>query len=190
MSLRVIHRLLAGVSVAALFSVAGATRAADEPAGEKASPPFAAMSEADISSVLVAANNGEIQQARLALQRSQNPAVRAFARRMLVEHRKANRDVRATLAALHATLTHNAISRQLEAEGMKQLQVLSRLSGPAFDRVYMDIQVKAHRQVLDLMSKRLVPEAMLPAFRNLLGRSRAMVERHLEFAQSVRASLG
>src|SRR3954447_24533222 len=89
----------------------------------------------------------EIQSAQLALQMSQNQAVRNFANMLIADHTRSTQMVIA--AAQSAGITpappailpqHQALLDQLRASG----------SGPAFDQAFKNIQIQAHQQGLQL----------------------------------------
>jgi putative membrane protein len=187
MSVRVIDRWLAAAAIAAALLGTNAAKAEEDVA--ETSQSLISMSIADISGVLVAANNGEIEQAEIALARSLNPAVRAYAERMIRDHSQANREVQIAASRLRATPTGNDVSCLLEQQNLIQTAVLLQLVGPVFDAVYMDAQILAHQQVLSLIGGQIVPAAVFPGFQSLLGRSQALVSRHLQLAQSIWASL-
>ncbi|MFT3772824.1 MAG: DUF4142 domain-containing protein [Minicystis sp.] len=192
MSLRKKHRFLAVAAAAALVLGAGAAAAADDPNESETpeTPPAAtALTEAEISGVLVTVNNGEVALARLALMRSASPAVRIYAQRMLLDHSRANQLVFATAASLGMTPVASEVTRNMQEQGTLQVATLAQLFGPAFDLAYIDQQIKAHTQALELLERRLVPTAEMPALRNLLTSTHDMVVKHLDLANVVRATL-
>lgn len=83
----------------------------------------------------------EIQSSQLALQRSQDPAVRRFAETMIAHHTDTTR--RLTEAARAANMTPPA--PMLTAEQTRMMQDLTRASAADFDRTYMTQQEAAHR---------------------------------------------
>ena len=92
----------------------------------------------------------EVQSARLAQQKSSNEAVKAFAARMVKDHTDSTTALmdavqKARLAAPESLPT------VLDSPHQQQIAQLRGLSGQAFDRRYMAMQIKAHQAALTLL---------------------------------------
>jgi len=98
-----------------------------------------------------AGDNGfQIAMARLALQKSQNSAVRKLAQRITDDHSRMNSEL-AESATRHRT-AHE--STPVPVKRAEQLQDdLGRLSGDAFDRAFAGAMVNDHHDAIDLFSK-------------------------------------
>src|SRR3954452_18829566 len=92
------------------------------------------------------ANLAEIAAGRLALDKSDDAAVRAYARRMITDHTKAQANLRAIARAMKTTLPKQP-SGQQRAEAAR----LATRSGDAFDRLYLRRQIVDHRKALSSM---------------------------------------
>ena len=66
---------------------------------------------------------------------------------------------------------------------------LKTLSGPAFDKAYIDHEVAYHQQVIDAMDKTLVPNAQNAELKALLVKVRPAFVAHLEHAKGLQGSL-
>jgi putative membrane protein len=148
------------------------------------------LTDAQIAAVTEAVNTGEIQQAHLALVRSRNPQVRAFALNMIVDHDAMSEQQNRLLARMGVAPMPNPVSARLAAIGEQQSAVLERHSGLAFDILYMHAQIQDHRTALELLDRQLIPSAREPALRALLFHARPMVVRHLALSQAILARLG
>jgi putative membrane protein len=93
-----------------------------------------------------ASDQFEIQSSRIASQKSGNPDVKTFAQMMIHDHTKSTAKMSAAVKS--DGLTPPAAA--LDPVHDEQLQSLQKASGPAFDRLYMDMQVKGHTQALQL----------------------------------------
>lgn len=96
--------------------------------------------------VMTMSNLTEIQTSRLALQKSSNAEVRAFAQMMIDHHTKAQAELN-TLAAQRGV-------RLADKPGADQRLLYNRLttlSGAAFDAAYKNVQVNGHKMTLDLI---------------------------------------
>jgi putative membrane protein len=180
--------LLSGAFLAtALLGPAAAS--ADEQPGPDTTPPVVALSPAEISGVLVTANNGEIQQANLAMSRSVNPFVRAYAQRMMTDHSRANRELISLDATLGILPTVSTTSTEMQMQGDVQYHALIQLYGPSFDTAYMDGQIQAHTQLLQFVQGRIVPTEAAQPFGAMLLTTSATIARHLDLATAVRRML-
>jgi|GEM_PF-857863 len=90
----------------------------------------------------------EIQLSQLALQRSANASVRAYAEQMIRDHTAVNAEVTRLAAAQSVTL-----QTQPTAEQQATLARMTALSGEAFDRAYMEMNVAVHAK--DMVQMRM-----------------------------------
>jgi len=96
--------------------------------------------------IMTMSNLTEILTSRLALQKSSNAAVRAFAQQMITEHTRAQNELNAIAALKGVRLT--------DKPGPDQRLLYNRLttlSGAAFDAAYKNVQVNSHALTLDLI---------------------------------------
>lgn len=96
--------------------------------------------------VATMSNLTEIQTSRLALQKSSNAQVRAFAQMMITMHTQAQ-------AELNALAARKGV-RLADKPGADQRLLYNRLttlSGAAFDAAYKNVQVNGHQMTLDLI---------------------------------------
>jgi putative membrane protein len=112
-----------------------------------ASPPVTSVDRAFVAGAS-ASNATEIAMARVVLERTKNPAVRTFARRMIRDHTKLG----AALASTAARLQLKTQTSPSTTEG-KAIGKLGTLSDDARDRAYARAQVKAHTSTLALFQK-------------------------------------
>ena len=93
-----------------------------------------------------ASDQFEIQSSQMALQKSQNPAVRQFAQMMISDHMKTTDQVMAAARAAGMSPPPPAMM-PMQQNMVRQLQPLS---GADFDRTYLQQQVQAHQMALEL----------------------------------------
>jgi putative membrane protein len=67
---------------------------------------------------------------------------------------------------------------------------LSKLSGAAFDKAYIDAEVKYHEAVIDAVKNTLIPSAQNADLKQLLTDTVPTLEGHLQHAKNVQAQLG
>jgi putative membrane protein len=125
------------------------------------------------------ANQFEIDSSQLALQASQNTAVRNYANLLISDHTRLGAQV--TAAAQSAGLTmpppgllpaQQAVLDQLRAAG----------SGPNFDMAYRQAQIDAHNQAITLMQN-YSASGDVPALRSAAAGAIPMMQMHLQQAQ-------
>lgn len=83
----------------------------------------------------------EVQLANLALKKSQDPAVKEFAARMVKDHSKANDELRSVAASKNMKLPTKASVAEMATKA--KLEVLS---GSSFDKSYVKAMVKDHEE--------------------------------------------
>jgi predicted outer membrane protein/sporulation protein YlmC with PRC-barrel domain len=104
--------------------------------------------EAFVPKVAVA-NMFEIQSSELALEQAENADVKDFAQRMVDDHTKAGEDFQAALEASGLGITP---PDALDEEHQQKIDELQAASGADFDRMYVDMQVAAHDEAVNLFS--------------------------------------
>jgi len=123
----------------------------------------------------------EIQSSQLALQMSQNAAVRNFANMMIADHSRLNQAVAA--AATSARLTPPA-PVLLPADQAMFDQLRAAGAGPDFDLAYKNAQITAHQNALQLMQA-FAANGDVPALRNAAAQAVPVVQMHLNQAQAL-----
>ena len=147
------------------------------------------VSDAQIASIVVTANQVDIDAGELAASRADNPEVKAFAQRMVTDHSGVNKSASELVTRLGVTPEDNPTSQSLKAGGEKNLSNLKALKGAAFDRAYIDHEVAYHDQVLDALDKTLIPGAKNDELKALLVKVRPAFVAHRDHAKKIRASL-
>jgi putative membrane protein len=125
----------------------------------------------------------EISLGQLAAQRASNKEVREFGQQMVEDHKKVGQQVE--LLALKHGIT---LSPGEDHEHHKKLEELSRLSGHAFDREYMDYSIRDHESTLEAFQRRaqIVQDQDIKQWISLL---LPILEGHREKAHRVKYSL-
>lgn len=148
------------------------------------------VDDAQIASIVLTANQVDIEAGRLAAGRASRAEVKAFAERMVTDHAGVNKAATELAGKLKLTPQDNPTSQSLKAGGEKHRAALGRLTGEAFDRAYIEHEVAYHQQVLDALDRTLVPNARNRELKALLVKTRPAFVAHLEHAKMLRGSLG
>jgi putative membrane protein len=108
------------------------------------------VSSADQKFVEQAASAGlfEVQSAQLAMQKSQDPQVKAHAQHLLRDHQQANNQLRDI-----AQNQKLQMPTQMLPEQQKMLSELQSKQGKDFDQTFLSQQKQAHEQAIDLFQK-------------------------------------
>jgi putative membrane protein len=148
------------------------------------------VNDAQIASIVVTANQVDIDAGTLATSQSTNGDIKAFARLMVTDHTAVNKSAADFAAKLKVTPEDNPTSRSLKADGEKSITHLKTLQGAAFDRAYIDREVAYHQQVIDALDKTLIPGATNAELKALLVKVRPAFVAHLEHAKRLQVSAG
>ena len=146
------------------------------------------VNDAQIASIVVTANQVDIDAGRLAASHASQDAVKKFAQVMITDHTGVNKTAVELATRLKLTPQDNPTSQSLKAGGEKHLAQLKTLSGAAFDKAYVDHEVAYHQQVLDALDKVLIPGATNAELKALLVKVRPAFAAHLEHAQHLQQS--
>ena len=148
------------------------------------------ITDAQIASIVVTANQVDVDAGKLAASSSKNAEVRKFAQLMVRDHTDVNRQAVDLVTRLKVTPQDNETSRSLAAGGEKNIAALKSLKGAAFDKSYVEHEVAYHQAVLDAVDQTLIPNAKNDELEALLVKVRPAFVAHLEHAKHLAASLG
>ena len=122
---------------------------------------------------------GEVELGVLALDKASSRDVKGFAERMIDEHRKSGAELKAI-----ATRKNLAWPTGPSADGKALKDRLSKLSGAAFDRAYIDAMVSGHTEVLAVMKFEAKAGAD-PELKAFASKATSTVQAHLTHALDV-----
>jgi putative membrane protein len=145
--------------------------------------------DAQIASIVVTANQVDIDAGNLAQRRTHNAEVKAFAQQMVTDHSGVNKQALALVTKLKVTPQDNPTSQSLAAGGADNLKNLKTQNGAAFDKAYVDHEVAYHQTVIEAIDKTLIPNAQNAELKALLVAVRPAFVAHLEHAQQIQAKL-
>jgi putative membrane protein len=140
-----------------------------------------------IAHIAYTAGQIDIQAAQLALKKSKNKDVRAFATNMEQDHKAVNDKALALVKKLKVTPQDNPTSKALSKQAADERAKLSKLSGRAFDKAYIDNEVAYHKTVDDALQTTLIPSASNQELKDLLTTGLKIFQGHLAHAEHVAA---
>jgi putative membrane protein len=147
------------------------------------------VNDAQIASIVVTANQVDIDAGKLATTQASSPEVKKFGQQMVTDHTGVNKQAVDLVTKLKVTPEDNPTSKSLKAGGEENVKNLKGLKGAAFDKAYVDHEVAYHQSVLDAVDKTLIPGAKNAELKALLEKVRPAFVAHLEHAKHIQASL-
>ncbi len=145
--------------------------------------------DAQIAHIAYTAGQIDVTAAELALKKSKNKEVVAFAQDMERDHKAVNVQALALVKKLNVTPQDNDTSKALLKGAADKEAALSKLSGAAFDKAYAENEVAYHKTVNDALQGLLIPSASNPELKSLLETGLKIFQGHQQHAEQVAQAL-
>jgi putative membrane protein len=145
--------------------------------------------DAQIAHIAYTADNIDIKAAHLALEKSKNKEVRAFAEDMKRDHTAVNDQALALVKKLNVTPEDNDTSKALLKQAAEKEASLKKLNGAAFDRAYAENEVAYHKAVDGALQDTLIPSASNAELKDLLSTGLKIFQGHEQHAERLAHSL-
>lgn len=143
----------------------------------------AGPTDAQIAHIAYTAGLLDVAAGEQALQKSTNPAVRAFAEVMVRDHKAVNDLALALVGRLNVTPEANPISTALSEQAAATHTRLAQLEGAAFDRAYVANEVAYHGTVNGALRTALIPSADNGELKSLLETGLTLFQEHQVHAE-------
>ena len=143
------------------------------------------LSDAEVASVAVVANQIDIAYADIAKEKSKNAEVLKFAETMTNDHKSVLEQAGALVKKLSVTPKSNDVSKKLLADAEKTKMDLMAKSGKDFDKAYIDNEVVYHKAVIAAVEGLLIPETDNGELKSLLENIVPALKTHLAHAEMV-----
>jgi putative membrane protein len=143
------------------------------------------LTDPEVASVAVTANQIDISYAEIAKKRSKNADILNFAETMANDHAAVIKQAADLAKKLGVTPKDNAVSRKLMSDAEKTIKQLKEKKGAEFDKAYIDNEVAYHKAVIDAVKNLLIPETDNKELKDLLQNVVPALDSHLEHAQMV-----
>jgi len=147
----------------------------------------AKLDDSQILGVVKVANDGEVAAGNVAMKRASSADVKQYAQHMVKDHTEARQQVEQT--ATTKPMTNSPMATSMVQAANQQIQTLNTQSGADFDRSYIESQVKMHRELLESLESKLIPQAQSAEVRQLLEGMKDKVSEHLQEAQQLQQQL-
>ena len=143
------------------------------------------LSDAEVASVAVVANQIDIAYADIAKEKSKNAEVLKFAETMTNDHKAVLDQAGALVKKLGVTPQDNDVSKKLLADAEKTKKDLRAKSEKDFNKAYIDNEVAYHKAVIGAVEGLLIPETDNAELKALLQGILPALKAHLAHAEMV-----
>lgn len=147
------------------------------------------LSDEEVASVAVIANQIDINYAAIATEKSKNQEILKFAATMASDHKAVIEQAAALVKKLGVTPKENAVGKKLLDDAEKTKKILRSKSGKAFDKAYIDNEVGYHQAVIDAVNNLLIPETENSELKDLLQNVVPALRAHLDHAKMVQSKI-
>jgi putative membrane protein len=127
----------------------------------------------------------EMELSELALARSQDPAVQAYARKMIDEHRKALANLKSVAAEAKVSVPGTPDQQHKEKKA-----ALSRLQGKDFDKEYARLMVAGHDEAVALYDAAASAEKLPEVLQRYAKRTLPVIRTHRDAAYQLHEKEG
>lgn len=164
---------IAGVAAALLLTTGMANAQSTKP------------TDPQIAHIAYTAGSIDVKVGELALKKTKNKAVRAFAQDMVRDHKAVNVQALALVKKLGVTPEDNATSQALTKGAAAEYKSLAKLKGTAFNRAYIANEIAYHKTVNGALEQTLIPSASNPELKALLETGLKVFQGHLAHAEHI-----
>ncbi|MEO8711590.1 MAG: DUF4142 domain-containing protein [Parafilimonas sp.] len=147
------------------------------------------LTDPEIASVAVTANQIDIDYANIAKKKSTNADILKFAETMAADHKAVIDQAVALVTKLNVTPKNNAVTEKYLADASKTKKALNSKSGNAFNKAYIDNEVAYHKAVINAVENVLIPDSQNAELKSLLQNVLPVLKTHLEHAIMVQKTI-
>jgi putative membrane protein len=147
------------------------------------------LTDANIAAIVVGANKIDISAGNIALERSNNSEVKAFAQRMITDHNAVLNSAVELVTRLGVTPVNNDLVATLAKQSSEHEAKLKTLSGREFDKAYIDHEVAYHEAVISVIEDQLIPGAHNAELKKTLISVVPAFKAHLKHCQMIQKKI-
>ncbi|MEO6869025.1 MAG: DUF4142 domain-containing protein [Ginsengibacter sp.] len=156
---------------------------------DSATATTAKLTDPEIASVAVTADQIDIDYAKIAKSKSKNADVLKFAANMAKDHQSVNDQAIALAKKLNVTPMDNPTTQSLLSGAATTKEMLNSKTGADFDKAYIDNEVAYHEAAIGLVEGTLIPDASNAELKSLLQKALPIFKQHLEHAKMVQKEI-
>ena len=175
---------LAGIVVLGLAAPAFAGQQPTTAAKADKTTAYGKMSDETFMTKAALAGMAEVDLGKLAVEKAANDEVKKFGQRMVDDHSKAVEDLKTLAQNKHVTLP-----TAIDPHETALRDRLAKLSGPEFDRAYMQAMMSDHRRALNefRMEAKMGKDADVKGWAS---KTLPTIEEHVKLAQNTTRAVG
>lgn len=143
------------------------------------------LTDPEIASVAVTANQIDIDYAKIALKKSNNAEIKKFAATMARDHQAVIDQAVALVTKLKVTPKDNATSKAFLSAAVKTKARLNSLKGDAFNKAYVDNEAAYHKAAIEAVENVLIPNTTNAELKSLLQSAVPLFKAHLAHAEMI-----
>lgn len=147
------------------------------------------LSDPEVASVAVTANQIDIEYANIALKKSSDKQIKEFANTMATDHKAIIDQAVALAKKLGVTPKDNSVSKSLMEGAKKMQEKLNKTSKKDFDKVYIDNEVAYHKAVISTVQDILIPDTENSELKQLLEAVLPALQVHLRHAEMIQSQM-
>jgi putative membrane protein len=174
------------ISASALLLMGGCAGAYSD---TKSDAKLDSLTDANIAAIVVGANKIDISAGNIALERSSNSEVKAFAQRMITDHNAVLNSAVELVTRLGVTPVNNDLVATLAKQSSEHEAKLKTLSGREFDKAYIDHEVAYHEAVIGVIEDQLIPGAHNAELKKTLISVVPAFKAHLKHCQMIQKKI-
>lgn len=148
-----------------------------------------ALTDPEIASIAVTANQIDIDYAKIAMDKSKTKSVLDFAKTMAKDHQSVIDQAVALVTKLGVTPQDNPTTQSLLSGANETKAMLNSKSGADFDKAYVDNEVAYHKAAIDIVENKLIPSSSNAELKALLQSAVPIFKEHLAHAEMVQKDL-
>ncbi len=142
------------------------------------------LTEKQIASAAVTANQVDVNYGKIALEKSKNEEVKKFAQTMIKDHEGIIKTAVDLATKLGLNPDNNNFLTQSLLDGEKgTTEKLNALSGKEFDKAYIDNEVAYHEAVIAAVKDVLIPQTINAELKSTLESILPLLDHHLQMAK-------
>ena len=147
-----------------------------------------ALDDPTIVAIFDAANTYDIEAASLGVKKGTTASVRNYAKMLVTAHTDARLQGRALAKKLGVTPTPPAVN-PLAADHEASMKKLQTLTGPAFDRAFLESEVAYHKAVIGAVQTVLLPAIQNAELKNFVEKIAPVFVQHQMAGEKLLAGL-
>ncbi len=154
--------------------------------GVAASAQTSILKDSWIANIADAVRDADASAAETALSRSANGSVRSFAEKIKRDYLG---EIGQSLNQLGLTPEDNELGQSLKEIGKERSKDLAALSGPAFDKAYLENEVAYNVFAIGVMEVTVIPSIRNPVLKKLVESRLALLKSHKKDAEALMEKL-